>query len=100
MAYAELKLKHQDAKLLNEYQRPKYDPHTGLAWIEDGTAGVAHSAHPNVEANRYTRAKYPGWLECRGFLHSPEVFVSTELDRIAAAYCHCGPCDEARKAGR
>jgi hypothetical protein len=91
--YPDLKLKRSDAQLLNEHQRAKYDPRTGLVWIEDGTAGVAHGAHPNVEANAQTRRMHPDWLECRGFLYSPEVYCSTELDQIAATYCHCGPCD-------
>ena len=25
------------------------DPDSGLAWVENGTAGVAHSAHPNID---------------------------------------------------
>ena len=91
--YPDLKLKRSDARLLSAHQRAKFDPHTGLVWIEDGTAGVAHSAHPNVQANAQTRRAHPNWLECRGFLYSPDVHVSTELDQIAATYCHCGPCD-------
>ncbi|WP_301124034.1 hypothetical protein [Mycolicibacterium fortuitum] len=26
------------------------DPDTGLAWVENGAAGIAHSAHPNIDA--------------------------------------------------
>jgi hypothetical protein len=97
MSYQSLQLKGTDAAKLSQYQRAKQDPSTGLVWIEDGTAGVAHSAHPNVEANRETRRLHPTWLECRGFLYSPDVFTSTELDKLAAAYCQCGPCKDSRK---
>lgn len=88
-----------DAQLLNQHQHAKYDPATGLVWIEDGTAGVAHSAHPNVEANRITRKlrEYAGWIEVRGFLYSPEVFASTDLDKLAAKYCQCSPCIASRR---
>jgi hypothetical protein len=72
----------------------KYDAPTGLVWIEDGTIGGAHSAHPNVEANRITRKlpQYRGWIEVRGFLYSPDRFVSTDLDKLAAKYCCCPSC--------
>lgn len=92
-----LKLKAQDAKKLNAYQHAKFDPLTGLVWIEDGTAGVSHSAHPNVEANKYTRRdrKFVGWVQSgpqRAFLYSPQRFVSTDLDALAASYCQCPGC--------
>lgn len=92
-----LTLKAQDKKKLNAYQHAKFDPATGLAWIEDGTAGVSHSAHPNVEANKYTRKdrRFSGWAQSgpsRAFLYSPERFISTELDALAAAYCQCHAC--------
>ncbi len=92
MTYPTLKLTDKDAKLLNQYQHAKRDPQTGLVWIEDGTAGVAHSAHPNVEANRVTRRMYPGRVEVRGFLYSPDVFTSSDLDKLAAKYCACPAC--------
>lgn len=98
--YPTLNMSATDALKLNQYQRAKHDPATGLVWIEDGTAGVAHSAHLNVEANRVTRKmrEYKGWIECRGFLYSPNTLPSTALDRIAARYCQCSPCQIARKA--
>lgn len=91
---ATLQLKRQDRKRLGEYRHAKYDPLSGLVWIEDGTAGIAHSAHPNVEANKYSRKdkRFVGWIEVRGFLYSPERFVSTDLDRLAAEYCKCPTC--------
>jgi len=92
MEYSKLNLKREDAKMLNPHQRAKFDPLTGLVWIEDGTAGVAHSAHPNVEANRQTRRIHPGRIEVRGFLYSRDIFTSTDLDRLAARYCRCCGC--------
>lgn len=93
--YQNLKLKRDDAAKLNAYQHAKIDPSTGLVWIEDGTAGVAHSAHPNVEANKITRRQHPGRIEVRGFLYSRDRFASTDLDKIAAKYCRCPGCTNA-----
>lgn len=90
--YLNLALSRADRKLLNPSQTAKYDPQTGLVWIEDGSAGVAHSAHPNVQANKQTRRMYRGRIECRGFLYSSDVFASTELDKLAAKYCRCDSC--------
>lgn len=79
MTYQTLNMKPSDRSALGPYQRAKFDPQTGLTWIEDGTAGVAHSAHPNMEANKYSRKLHFDWIECRGFLYSPDVFTSTDL---------------------
>jgi hypothetical protein len=75
---------------LNPYQRLYCDPQTGLAWIENGSAGLAHTLHPNCEANRYTRRKYPERLEVRGFLYDVQSSVSDEFAPILQKYCACG----------
>jgi hypothetical protein len=78
---------------LNEYQKLYRDPQTGLAWVENGSAGIAHSCHPNVEANKITRRmkEYQTWVESRGFLYNTAEFIaSDDLDRLAAAKCNCG----------
>lgn len=91
-------LKREDRKLLNQYQRIKQDPFSGMVWIEDGTIGGSHSAHPNVEANKITRRLHPDYTECNGFLYSREIFTSTDLDRLAAKYCQCASCIDSRRA--
>lgn len=50
-----------------------------------------------MEANKYSRKLYPGWIEARGFLFSPDVFTSTELDKLAARLCQCHACKELRR---
>lgn len=83
---------------LSKYQRIEHHS-TGLVRIIDGSAGVAHSAHPNVEDNRYNRRKHPDYTPAWGFLYSPEVFASTELDKLAARLCKCGCRDKEVNAG-
>lgn len=80
---------------LNQHQKIQRHP-SGLVRIADGTAGVAHSAHPNVEDNSYNRRKYPDYTPAWGFLYSPEVFASTDLDRMAAKLCACPACGKAK----
>jgi len=77
---------------LSKYQKLERDPATGIVRIIDGSIGGAHSAHPNVAANRNTRRSHPTWRESWGFLFSPEVFTSTEEDKYAATLCGCSAC--------
>lgn len=77
---------------LSKYQRVERDAATGIVRIMDGSIGGAHSAHPNVEANKYNRRTHPTWREAWGFLYSPEVFTSTDEDKYAAKLCCCSAC--------
>lgn len=75
------------------------DPKTGLAWVENGEAGIAHSCHPNISATGSVRgmrdrgywAKDCEAVKCRGFIYNISVVVaSDELDQIARDECRCG----------
>lgn len=75
------------------------DEDTGLAWVEDGTSGVSHSPHPNIDASgsvagmrdlgywgRSDRA-----VNSHGFIFNIDCsVVSDELDELARAACRCG----------
>jgi hypothetical protein len=75
------------------------DDRTGIAWVEDGTAGVGHSAHPNIAASGSVEGmrdlgywgKRDRTVRCRGFIYNiSSCVVSDEYDRIAAQECRCG----------
>jgi hypothetical protein len=77
---------------LNPYQKLYSDPQTGLAWVENGSAGIAHSLHPNVQANSATRRmrEYQTFVECRGFLYNTQACVSDDFAPLLRKYCQCG----------
>lgn len=71
----------------------------GIAWIEDGSAGIGISAHPNIDSS----ASAPGmvrlgyWgkddviVQCHGWKYNVSHSVgSEELDEIARSECQCG----------
>jgi hypothetical protein len=66
----------------------------GVAFVADGTAGIAHSAHPNVDASGNPRAvfgKDARVVRCNGFAYNTDdVIVSDVDDQIAADNCRCG----------
>lgn len=75
------------------------DPKTGIAWVENGEAGIGHSCHPNISATGSVRGmKEKGYwgkddatVRCRGFIYNvSSVVVSDELDQIARDACQCG----------
>lgn len=75
------------------------DPSTGLAWVEDGTSGCGHSAHPNIDATGSVRGmkdrgywdKADRTLRAHGFIYNiDKSAVSDELDEIARQHCQCG----------
>ena len=77
------------------------DRETGIAWIEDGTTGLAHSCHPNVSVNgdlEGMRRQY--WKDARimhshGFYYNVDLLVSSDaLDDIARQECCCVACAE------
>lgn len=82
-----------------EYIELHRDPRTGIAWVEDGTSGNAHSAHPNIGASGNVRGmrKSGYWgkadkvVRCRGFAYNiSSSVVQDRLDAIAAEACQCG----------
>lgn len=75
------------------------DPNTGIAWVEDGRAGVAHSCHPNISSSgsvaqmkkRGLWGKGDRTVKCRGHIYNIDISsASTDLDEIACRHCRCG----------
>lgn len=81
------------------------DTNSGIAWVEDGTSGNGHSAHPNIHATGSVAGmrKLGYWgekdraVKSHGFIHNVDRLVVTdELDKIAAEACCCVACSERR----
>jgi hypothetical protein len=81
---------------------------TGIAWVEDGTSGTGHSAHPNISATgSITGIRNLGYwkkdercVRSHGFIYNIDrLSVSDELDEIAAQECRCQACIERRNVG-
>lgn len=92
-------------KLLIKTIRPHValyrDTQTGLAWIEDGTAGLGHSCHPNISASGslagmvsrgyWSEAEARKAVRSHGFIYNIlRTIVTGELDEIARKHCQCG----------
>lgn len=84
---------------VGEYKELHRDEKTGIAWVEDGSTGCGHSAHPNIDASGSVRGmKDRGyWSEnarvvrSHGFIYNTDLLVvSDELDEIARQNCRCG----------
>lgn len=78
---------------------------TGIAWVENGSTGNSHSAHPNIDASRGVKGmKNLGYwgkeditVRCNGTIYNISKFVvDDELDKIASDYCKCEKCIERR----
>lgn len=81
------------------------DPRNGIAWIEDGEAGIGHSCHPNISDSgsplgmiqRGYWGKMDRLFRSHGFIYNvSHIVTSDELDEIAAAECCCPACSERR----
>lgn len=86
-------------KKLGEYVELHRDPATGIAWVEDGSTGMGHSAHPNIDASGSVMGmkKLGYWdkkarvVRSHGFIYNIDSLVITDAyDQIAADYCQCG----------
>lgn len=71
----------------------------GIAFVADGTVGLGHSAHPNIDASGSVAGmKGRGyWLRedktvrCHGFIYNvSRVITSDAEDEAALAECRCG----------
>jgi hypothetical protein len=91
------------AKVLLQEIRPYVklyrDPKTGIAWVEDGRSGNAHSAHPNIDSSGSVAGmrKLGYWgkkdqtVRSHGFIYNIDrSVVHDEFDRLAAEHCRCG----------
>lgn len=86
-------------KKVGEYASLYRDPVTGIAWVEDGSTGMGHSAHPNIDVTGSIRGmKSRGYwqqgdriVRSNGYYYNTSSLVITdEYDRIAAEHCRCG----------
>jgi hypothetical protein len=79
---------------------------TGVAWVENGSAGTGHSAHANIHQTGSVQGmKKSGYWKhndrierTNGFIYNVDTLViSDELDQIAADHCLCRACRERKK---
>lgn len=86
-------------KQVSEYVALYRDKRTGLAWVENGSTGMSHSAHSNIDVSGSVRGmrsrgywgKDDRVVRCRGFHHNIDsVVIHDELDQLAADHCQCG----------
>lgn len=81
------------------------DDKTGIAWIENGSTGMVHSVHPNIDDSGSVKGmKQQGYwnkddktVRSHGFIYNISKFVaSDELDEIVADECQCEECRKRR----
>jgi hypothetical protein len=84
---------------LDEYHKLFRCSETGIAWVEDYSAGIAHSCHPNIAASgsvgNMRRLGYWGkhdrCVRAHGFIFNTSHVVATDqYDELALHYCRCG----------
>lgn len=75
------------------------DTRSGIAWVEDGTAGVGHSCHANIDASGSVAGmKQRGYwrktdrtVQSHGWIYNIDSLVVTDPeDEIARQHCRCG----------
>lgn len=86
-------------KHIEEYVDLYRDTKTGIAWVEDGSTGMGHSAHPNIDATGSIRGmkergyweKYDKCVRSHGFIYNiSKTVVTGKYDEIARKHCQCG----------
>ena len=73
----------QVIKQVSEYVTLFRDTRTGIAWVENGSTGNGHSAHPNIHASGSVAGmkKRGHWhqnarvVRCRGFIYNTDLCV-------------------------
>lgn len=94
-------------KTVGPHARLYRDSESGIAWIEDGSTGLAYSAHSNIdETGSVTGMKSLGrWrkqdrtVNCHGFIYNIDTFAvdpNNSYEVIAANECMCAACIERR----
>ena len=93
------------AKVLLETLAPHLagykDANTGIAWVEDGSAGVGYSLHPNIDASGSIRGmKSVGYwgrddrtVRSHGFIYNIDIYVSEDDPKVHGwlqRNCTCG----------
>jgi len=75
------------------------DSDTGIAWVEDGSSGVSHSAHPNIDdSGSVSGMKHLGYwgdndrtVTSNGFIYNIDrCVVDDDYDQLARDHCRCG----------
>lgn len=75
------------------------DADTGIAWIENGSLGISHTCHPNIDSSGSVAGmKSRGYwsrdartVESHGFIYNiDECIVDDDLDAVARDHCRCG----------
>lgn len=83
------------------------DPKTGIAWVKDGSTGLGHSCHANIDGTGSVRGmKALGYwgnedrtIRSHGFIYNIDTFVVDEedpYDALTAKECQCASCIERR----
>lgn len=81
------------------YKKLYRDTRTGIAWIEDGTVGLGHSCHANIDETGSVRGmKARGYwgkndrtVKSHGWIYNIDTLVvSSPEDEIARQHCRCG----------
>jgi hypothetical protein len=86
-------------KQVGEYQKLYRDDKTGIAWVENGSTGLGHSCHPNIDSSGSVKGmkdrgywgKKDRTVRSHGFIYNIDhLVISDELDQIANDHCQCG----------
>ena len=89
----------QHLKTIRPHVELYRDPRTGIAWIENGSAGTGHSCHSNISGSGSAAGmirsgrwdKGDKFVRSHGFLYNvSHCITSGELDKIACKACRCG----------
>jgi hypothetical protein len=75
------------------------NPKTGIAWVEDGSTGMIHSAHANIDSTGSIKGmknlgywgKKDRCIRSNGWIYNIDtIYARTEYEHIAKEYCQCG----------
>lgn len=84
---------------VSEYVALYRDSRTGIAWVENGSTGNGHTAHPSIHASGSVRGmkKQGYWrkddrtVRSHGYIYNIDrLVISDDLDQLAADHCRCG----------
>ncbi len=88
-------------KEIKPYIELHRDEKTGIAWVDNGSTGNEHSAHPSIDVTGSVRGmkKMGYWQEdditvrCHGAIYNvSKMIISDEYDQIAKDHCRCIGC--------
>lgn len=92
-------------KHIGDYKDLYRNTNTGIAFINDGSTGLRHSCHSNIDASGSIRGmkergfwgKKDRCIKCNGFIYNIDTLViHDDLDRIASENCMCQACKARR----